>query len=102
MAVNSLCSKLQSQSQRCYTDFSFPFPLRAEIQTKLQPALPRLSAMISQSFAFPLLPIQHRLLRGFVQLKLGAHFLYPRSKRCNFLLQLFNGAVFFGKGFMLF
>ena len=66
---------------------------RAETQPQLQPALLRLSAMVSQLFTVPLLTIQHRLRYGLAPLQLCAHFLDLRcllfhgcSERLNFLL----------------
>src|SRR4051812_41313655 len=62
----------------------------AETKPQLQPALLRLSAIISQLFTVPLLTIQRRLRRGFAQFKLCAHFLQSRSKRGNLFLLLCN------------
>src|SRR5262249_5182645 len=61
---------------------------RAETQLKLQSALLRLAAMISQSFigTEALLIIQHRPWRGFAHFKLCAHFLESRSESFNLLL----------------
>ena len=42
---------------------------------QLHPAVLRLSAMVSQLFTVPLLTIQHRLRREFVQFNVCAHFL---------------------------